>query len=274
MTDIVSNQQPTSMNMFEVMEKAYKFAMIIAKSDIIPVHYRNKPENVFIAVQTAYRINLDPMLVMQNTYVVGGKLGMNTTFAISMANNSGLFANGLRYKVEGEGDNLQVTAYTNIKKTGETISYTISMRQAMAEGWTKNSKYKTLPDLMLRYRAATFLIRTHAPEVLNGMHMVEELEDISLSATSVQPKTTTLSNQLNSVLDSYEKRTSLNDQVFDAEETEQRTKLFNLIEQHNVPESITTKWCEKADVASVDSLPTEYIGNCINFIEERYAPSE
>ena len=177
-----------STNMFDYMEKAHKFACIMAESDIIPTHYRGKPANTFIAVQTAYRMNLDPMQVMQNTFVIGGKLGMNSTFAISLANSSGLFEGGIRYRIEGAGDNLRVTAFTNLKGTAEEISYTIGMREAILENWTKNPKYKTLPELMLRYRAATLLIRTHAPEVLNGMHMVEEIEDTSI-VRDVTPKT-------------------------------------------------------------------------------------
>lgn len=94
-TNNQTNVSNVSMDMFEIMEKAYKFATILAKSDIIPIHYRSKPENVFIAVQSAYRMNLDPMLIMQNTYVIGGKLGMNTSFAISLANVSGLFKSGI-----------------------------------------------------------------------------------------------------------------------------------------------------------------------------------
>ena len=80
-----SVRSTSSQDMFEVMEKAYKFSQIMAKSDIIPAHYRNKPENVFVAIQTAYRMDLDPMLVMQNTFVIAGKLGMNSSFAISLA---------------------------------------------------------------------------------------------------------------------------------------------------------------------------------------------
>lgn len=170
--------------MFDVMEKAYKFANIFAKSDIVPAHYRGKPENTFIAVQTAYRMNLDPMLIMQNTYVVKGKLGMNSAFAISLANSSGIFEGGIRYKLEGKNEQLKVTATARVKVTGEEISYTIAMSEAIAEGWTENKKYKTLPELMLRYRAAIFLIRTHVPEVLNGMHMVEEIEDMHIREES------------------------------------------------------------------------------------------
>ena len=188
----VANQASLSLNMFEIMDKAYKFAEIMAVSDIIPMHYRGKPSNVFIAIQTAYRMNIDPMLVMQNTYVVSGKLGMNSSFAISLANNSGLFDAGIRYRIEGKGKELAVTAYANLKKNGEEISYRITMAEAIAEGWTKNSKYQTLPELMLRYRAATLLIRTHAPEVINAMHTVEELEDVKMSTKDVTPRYNTM----------------------------------------------------------------------------------
>jgi hypothetical protein len=179
--------------MFEVMEKAYRFSQIMAKSDIIPAHYRSKPENVFVAIQTAYRMNLDPMLVMQNTFVISGKLGMNSSFAIALANSSGLFEGGIRYKIIGEGAELRVTAYAALKSNKEEISYTIGMREAIAENWTKNPKYKTLPELMLRYRAATLLIRTHVPEVINGMHMIEEIEDVAASKVVVTQKETAIS---------------------------------------------------------------------------------
>ena len=120
MSDIVSSA--TSMNSFEYMDQAYKIACIMAKSDIVPAHYRGRPENAFIAVQTAYRMNLDPMMIMQNTFVVSGKLGMNSSFAISLANSSGLFEGGIRYRIEGSDNSLKVTAYTNLKKTGEEIN--------------------------------------------------------------------------------------------------------------------------------------------------------
>jgi hypothetical protein len=108
----------TGVNGLEMMERALKFSEIMAQADIIPAHYKGKPANVFIAVQSALRMNLDPMQVMQNTYVVSGKLGMVSAFAISLANGSGLFDSGIRYRVEGSGDDLKVTAFANLKKGG------------------------------------------------------------------------------------------------------------------------------------------------------------
>ena len=182
------NSTSNTLDMFDALEKAYRVADLMSKSDIIPTHFRGKPANIFIVLNTAYRINLDPMLVMQNTFVISGKLGMTAAFAISLANRSGLFSHGIRYRTTGKGNDLAVTAYTNLTGTGEEISYTITMKEAIAEGWTKNPKYQSLPELMLRYRAATFLIRTHSPEVINGMHAVEELEDVKVSTRDVTPE--------------------------------------------------------------------------------------
>jgi hypothetical protein len=56
---------------------------------------------------------------------------------------------------------------------------------AKAEGWlTKTgSKWITMPELMLKYRAAAFFGRLYAPEVLMGMQTSEEVIDI----TPMQP---------------------------------------------------------------------------------------
>jgi hypothetical protein len=254
----------TSINMFDAMDKAYKFACIMAKSDIVPSHYRGKPENTFIAVQTAYRMNLDPMQIMQNTYVVSGKLGMVSSFAISLANGSGLFDSGIRYRIEGNGEDLKVTAYTNLKKTGEEISYTITMKEAIAENWTKNPKYRTLPELMLRYRAATLLIRTHAPEVLNGMHMVEEIEDVVMATKDVTPKAQVVSNKLDSVL-SYQE-----EEADKPEPNETLAELIELIKLHNISTEVINKWCSKAGVESIADLEEEKQLACIEYINKQY----
>ena len=257
------------LNGLEMMDKALKFAEIMAQADIIPTHYRGKPANVFIAVQSALRMNLDPMQIMQNTFVVSGKLGMVSAFAISLANGSGLFDSGIRYRVDGSGENLKVTAYTNLKKTGEEISYTITMKEAKAEGWTKNAKYQSLPELMLRYRAATLLIRTHAPEVLNGMHMVEEIEDVVMSTKDVTPnKSQSISSKLDCVLSHQE------EEVKNLEPSETLAELIELVKLHNVSSEIINKWCSKAGVESIADLGEERQLACIKYINEQYNYSQ
>lgn len=267
MSNVVTSKQVgintrATQDMFEVMEKAYRFSQIMAKSDIIPAHYRGKPENVFVAIQTAYRMNLDPMLVMQNTFVVSGKLGMNSAFAIALANSSGLFEGGIRYKVIGEGKDLRVTAYAILKATKEEISYEIGMSEAIAENWTKNPKYRTLPELMLRYRAATLLIRTHVPEVINGMHMVEEIEDISASKQMVSQQETAISK-----LDSFLASEPCG--VAERQEEDIRLKLQNSIKLHHIPQETVDNWCRAGRVEKLSDLDDEKVQSCIEYIDSK-----
>ena len=297
MNNIVSSA--TSMNSFEYMDQAYKIACIMAKSDIVPAHYKGRPENAFIAVQTAYRMNLDPMMIMQNTFVVNGKLGMNSSFAISLANSSGLFIGGIRYKVKTLGENIegevafyensvkkqkkvyflniQVTAYTNLKSNGEEISYTIGMKEAIAEGWTTKAgnKYQSLPELMLRYRAATFLIRTHAPEVMNVMHMVEEIEDVRAAARDVTPKAKTLSAKLDDLITEQSNNNNDDNLVSIAQENQPiLDELSKLILTHNIPDDTITRWCNKAGVATNKELDNSKIKSCVDHINAQYSYSD
>jgi len=263
-----------SINSIEVMERAFKFSELISQADIIPSQYRGKPANVFIAVQSAFRMNLDPMLIMQNTFIMNGEPKMKSTFAISLANQSGLFDSGIRYRVEGEGNELRVTAYTNVKKNNGEISFTIGMKEAIAENWIKNPKYRTLPELMLRYRAATLLIRTHAPEVLNGMQMVEEYEDIvaSKSVMPAESKTQSISNKLDNLLPQE-------DNTFHAEihtdingimvTIDKQSELQKLIENNCIPQELVSKWCSKAGVETINELDDSKLQSCIDYIVQR-----
>lgn len=252
----------SALDMLDMMERAYKFAEIMAASDIVPVHYRNKPANVFIVVQSACRMNIDPYLMMQNTYVNNGTLAMRANFAISLANRSGILDSIIRYRVTGEGKDLQVTAYANLKNTDEEISFTITMKQAELEGWTRNSKYKTLPELMLMYRSATLLIRTHIPESLNGLHVVEEIEDVTTSQnipTRIQ--------SINTKLDHL-----LSPQVI--EDDKPYLELITLIGHYGVSEELQQKWCDKAGVKYISELTDEQIAECIKVIEKKYVATE
>jgi hypothetical protein len=62
---------------------------------------------------------------------------------------------------------------------------------AKDEGWlTKNgSKWRTMPELMLKYRAAAFFARTECPEALYGFQTSDEVEDVHGPAPDAAPKT-------------------------------------------------------------------------------------
>ena len=73
-------------------------------------------------------------------------------------------------------------AYATDKESGETLeSIEVTMQMAADEGWStkSGSKWKTMPELMLRYRAAAFFTRLYCPEISMGLHTSEEMEDIA-----------------------------------------------------------------------------------------------
>jgi hypothetical protein len=159
-------------------EERWKFASAISKADLVPKQFHNKPANVFLALDMSERLGITVFEVMQNIYIVHGTPAFSAKYSIALANHSGKLKGPIQYAVEGKGETMAVTAYATVRETDQKISFTVTWAMAKAEGWTKNSKYKTMPDLMLRYRAASLLIRTHMPEVTLGMHTREEIEDV------------------------------------------------------------------------------------------------
>lgn len=185
---------PTSLALQEVeaRTKAFELSMrmvrMFAKSDIVPAAYKGNDANCAIAIELAERMKITPMAVMQNLDVIHGRPSWRSEFAIALFNNCGRFS-ALRYKFDGEGDSYGCTAYTTEKATGELIeSPKITWAMVKAEGWlSKNgSKWKTMPELMFRYRAAAFLIRTTAPELLFGVKMTDENEDILMATATAK----------------------------------------------------------------------------------------
>ena len=178
-------------------EEMWKYAQALARADIIPKTFQNKPANCFVAMDMAQRLGVGVMEVMQNTYVVHGTPGFSAKYAIGMANKSGVFKGPICFEETGKGDSLSVTAFGIVRETGQRVDFTADMAMARAEKWTSNPKYKTMPGLMLRYRAATLLIRTTCPEVLLGLQTAEELEDVHAARTiEATPVVDSINHQL------------------------------------------------------------------------------
>lgn len=178
----VQVQPQTTLSVFsgeENFKNAMAMATQLSKSDMIPAVYKGKPENCIIALELSNRLKLSPFLVMQNMYIVQGKPAWSSSFIISCINGSGRFTGPLRFEMNAERTKCRAWAIekvTNEKLTGPLIT----MEMAQSEGWlNKNgSKWKTMPELMLRYRAAAFFGRLYCPEIINGMMTEDEAQDI------------------------------------------------------------------------------------------------
>lgn len=164
---------------FEHMQRVGK---MLANSQLVPKHFQGKEADCSIGVQMAVALDSDPMTIMQNMYIVHGTPGFSSKFAIALANKNGPFRGGIKFKDNGkptDDDAFAVTAYATRVDTNEVVERTVSLKTAKDEGWYKNNaKYKSMPDQMLSYRAAMFLIRLYCPEVLLGMKSIDEVYDV------------------------------------------------------------------------------------------------
>ena len=163
---------------------AQREATALSSSSLVPKEFTGDVSNCLIAMNLAKRIGADPLMVMQNLDVIHGRPSFRASFLIACVNMCGRFT-PLQYRIEGEGMEKSCTAFATDKETGAIIEGPpVSMQMAKDEGWSTKtgSKWKTMPDLMLRYRAAAFFARTTAPELTMGLHTSEEMLDIEATS--------------------------------------------------------------------------------------------
>lgn len=173
----------SSINAFE---QGQRMASLLAKSDLVPQSYKGNVANCLLALEVANRTGSSIMAVVQNLNIVHGRPSWSSSYIIAAVNGCGRFT-PLQFKVWVEGKEKHCLAYCHSKVTGELVEGPeVSTTMAKSEGWEgrNGSKWKTMPDLMLRYRAAAFFGRLYAPDVLMGMQTVDEVEDF---ASPVEP---------------------------------------------------------------------------------------
>ena len=153
-----------------------------SNSDMVPQNYKGKPDNCFVACELASRMDVSPVLVMQNLYIVQGKPSWAGQACKALIDGSGKFVNS-EYVLSGSVADGTMSCHLQAvnKRSGKLVSGPpVTLQMAKDEGWsTKNgSKWRTMPELMLRYRAAAFFARTECPEALMGFQTSEEIEDV------------------------------------------------------------------------------------------------
>lgn len=178
--------------------------------------YKEEPNpsglsNCIIALNIANRLGANELMVMQNLYIIEGRPAWSSQFIMAAINTCGRFSS-LRFELKDLGEKeveYQETQWNNGRKSNVTKkvkiqnmtcyawveekgsidengkpiilkSSTISVEMAVKEGWyQKNgSKWQTMPEQMLRYRAASFFGRVYAPELLMGLRSAEEEQDM------------------------------------------------------------------------------------------------
>ena len=162
---------------------AQRMAKSLASSTLVPKSYQNNIANVLIAMELSGRIGASVLMVMQNLHVIQGNPGWRSSFLIACLNQSRRFT-PLRFEWQGDqGEDdwgcraIAQDTENNVECRGSLVT----IHLAKSEGWynRNGSKWKTMPEQMLMYRAAAFFSRVYAPELSLGLHTAEEIVDMA-----------------------------------------------------------------------------------------------
>lgn len=267
----------------EAFELSQRIAKMLASSTLVPEQYRavikvkagkdqfgnmtyrdeenpNGLSNCVIALNMANRMGADPLMIMQNLYLIEGRPSWSSQFIMASINSCGRFS-ALRFELEDLGEkeveyqetswnnrqkqtitkkvkinNISCVAWAIERETGDRIeSSKITMEMAVKEGWygKNGSKWQTMPEQMLRYRAASFFGRVYAPELLMGLRSSEEEQDRIIDVTpqeqAVKADYSQLKREILGVKSPAE-LDALEELVFDIPEEAPRKELLKLVQ--------------------------------------------
>ena len=156
-------------------------AQALAASSMVPKAYSGNIPNCIVALEMSLRMKVSPLMVMQNLYVIQGRPSWSSAFLIGSLNGSPHYTK-MRFVMSGEKgkDSRGCVATTVDKSSGEIVEGPeVTIAMAKADGWfgRKDSKWPRMPELMLRYRAGAWLVRTVAPEMCMGFPGDDEVLD-------------------------------------------------------------------------------------------------
>lgn len=156
------------------VEEVFRLATAIHKSGMAPSSFKT-PEQITIAIIHGLEIGLPPMTALNGIAVVNGR---PTLFGSVVAGL--LLSKGFRLdeRIEGTGQD-RFAVCRVIRKDGTVTERRFSVADAMQAGlWGKPGPWKQYPDRMLAMRARGFAARDGAADVLAGLYIAEEMQDV------------------------------------------------------------------------------------------------
>lgn len=155
------------------IDEAIRFAEIMSKSNLVPKDFSGNVGNILVAVQWGMELGLQPMQAMQNIAVINGRPSLWGDAVIALVKSSP----ACEYVVEETSDD---AAVCRVKRHGEPEqSRTFTKADALKAGLlNKQGPWTQYPKRMLQMRARSWALRDVFPDVLRGMPIAEELQDM------------------------------------------------------------------------------------------------
>lgn len=155
------------------IDEAMRMAELMSKASIVPKDFQGNPGNILVAIQWGAELGLPPLQAMQSIAVINGRPTIWGDAVIALVRGSGL----LEAIQEDVGD---TSATCTVKRRGETpTARTFSLEDAKKAGLSgKQGPWTQYPKRMMQMRARAWALRDVFPDVLRGVHVAEEAQDM------------------------------------------------------------------------------------------------
>lgn len=156
------------------IEEVFRLAKAVAASGLAPRDMASA-EKLTVAILHGLEIGIPPMMAINKIAVVNGRptLWGDAIPAI-------LWSKGFKLLEEiGTGPGGKFAECTVIRPGGEKIVRTFTQSDATTAGlWGKQGPWKQYPERMLQMRARGLAARDGAADVLAGIYIAEEMQDV------------------------------------------------------------------------------------------------
>jgi hypothetical protein len=158
------------------LSEAFQMAEMLAKSQMVPKCYQNKPQDTLVAMMMGSEIGLNPIQSLQNIAVINGKPAIYGDALLALVQNHPKFGGH-----EESFDESTQTATCTVWRKGDATKHTVTFSQVDAKQaglWGKTGPWTQYPKRMLMWRARGYALRDKFADALNGLITVEEAQDL------------------------------------------------------------------------------------------------
>lgn len=198
-TDTITRTTAVSVSLnLTTLESLREFCKVLAGTEMVPKVYRDKPDNILVAMVHGQELGLPPLQALQSIAVVNGIPSIYGDAGLALVRGSGKLEDFDEwFEVDGvrqEGSSFPIQQYADAgkmvvahcmsKRVGSKRPRitTYSVNDAKRAGlWAKEGTWQTVPQRMLMWRPRSWNLRDEFGDVLKGLSIYEEAMDIDMT---------------------------------------------------------------------------------------------
>lgn len=157
-------------------EHYQKLAMALAKTDLVPSQYKNKPMDLFLAMAHGYALGLTVEQSIQDIVVINGKPTVYGDTLLGIVKTQPDFVDIVEEPIV-EGDTITGFICTVRRRNQTDVVRTFTLDLARKAGLLNRPIWRQYPERMLQMRARGYAARDAFPDALKGIKCYEEVID-------------------------------------------------------------------------------------------------